>query len=151
MKWRFGVVFVALASIALVAATFADWYLVTADGLGMFAGGRHLVRAVMSPWEQDKPRAIALTLIALACTTASILGEAKKLSEHAVALVVTGASLLAVGVFIVRLAGEKTADVITMTVRIQYLTGFYVAAAAAAALLLGALVHLVKLGFAPQE
>lgn len=151
MKWRFGVVFVGLASIALICATFADWYLVTADGLGMFAGKGHLLRAVMSPWEQDKPRAIALTLIACACTAASVLGEMKKLSDRTVALVVTGASLIAVGVFIARLAGEKTADVIMMTVRIQYLTGFYVAAGAAAALLLGAAIHLVRLGLSAAD
>lgn len=151
MKWRLGVVFVALASVALVATTFADWYLVTADGRGMFQSDRHFLRAVMSPWEQDRPRAIALVLVALACTVASVLGETKKLSDRTAALVVTGASLVAVGVFVARMAGEHTADLMLMTVRIQYLTGFYLAAGSAAALLLGAALHLVRLGYRTGE
>lgn len=151
MKSRLGVVLVVLASILLIATTFGDWYVVTAthSGSDVFrliprADGDTLVRMAQSPWEHDKPRAIAIIAAALTALVAAVLGHVEKLKEQTASLVVGLSAVLAVGVFITRLASHRSAQAFTVTVHIDFLTGFYLAAGCAAALLVAAAVHLAS-------
>jgi hypothetical protein len=145
MKWLDpAVVVVVLASLVLIALTFTDWYLVTADGLGMFAKDGTLFRVAVTPWVDDKPRAAILVFGAVASCVVALLGDRGKLADRTAALIITFCAIAAVGVFIARLTSATSATVVTMTVHVQFLTGFYLAAGAASALLIAAGALLVR-------
>ncbi len=149
MKWRLGVVLVVLTSILLIATTFSDWYLVTAthSGHDVFrliprSSDGTLVRMAQSPWEHDKPRALAVIVAALAALVAAVLGQIEKLKAETASLVIALGALAAVGLFVARLAGERSAQAFSVTVHVDFMTGFFVAAGSAGALLVAAAAHL---------
>ena len=153
MKLRIEVVLIALASIVLAGATFADWYRITATATsnGVFdfrwaspAGDGTFFQASVSPWQTNTPLAIALVAMALVSIVFAILVELEKIRPRTGSLVVTCAALGAVGLVIAQLASDHTAQAFQLTVTRHLLTGFYVAAAAAAALLVAAAGHVAR-------